>query len=261
MRLGLGYPGGQEEQAERVPELPAHHAVQYEVDGGVDQRQHVHHLAHVLIAIREEPLAQEQREQAEYALRELRDQEQHEHGQQHSGGPVRLAFLLGRLATGAGQLGPAPFGLEQRANQSQAEHGQRHARYDLDHHAVHPEIDVGQIRGRGQVADVHVVQRDVTQLLRTAAGDDSVARVAVGTVDMPRRQQRYRSVTLRVQRLLPGEQLKRQITRYAEHRTHHVAQRDRRQSGLHPTPYPVQLRMYYGHVPAKIRIQTKKPTI
>lgn len=209
-----------------------------------------------MIAVREEPLAQEQREQAEYALRELGDQEQHEHGQQHPGGPVRLAFLFGRLAPGAGQLGPAPFGLEQRANQPQAEHGQRHARYDLDHHAVHPEIDVGEVRGRGQIADVHVVQRHVAQLLWTAAGDHRVTHVAAGAVDVRRRQRR--SVTRRVQCLLPREQFERQITRYADHGTHHVAQRDCRQSGLHPTPYPVQLRMDYGHVPVKTRNKSVK---
>lgn len=62
-RVGhAGHPGGQKEQAERVAELPAHHAVQYEVDGRVDQRQHVHHLAHVLVTVLEERLAQEQRE-------------------------------------------------------------------------------------------------------------------------------------------------------------------------------------------------------
>lgn len=161
LRLGLGYPGRQEQQAERVPELSAHDAVQYEVDGRVDQGQHVHHLAHVLVAVLEEPLAEQQREQAEYALRELGDEEQHEHGQQHARGPVRLPFLVRRLPAGARQLGPAALRLQQRAYQPQAEHGQRHARYDLDYHAVHPEVDVGQVRGRGQVADVDVVQGDV----------------------------------------------------------------------------------------------------
>lgn len=33
LRLNLRDPGRQEEQAERVAELTAHHAVQYEVDG------------------------------------------------------------------------------------------------------------------------------------------------------------------------------------------------------------------------------------
>lgn len=36
LRLDLGDPGRQEEQAERIPELPTHHAVQYEIDGRVD---------------------------------------------------------------------------------------------------------------------------------------------------------------------------------------------------------------------------------
>jgi len=162
LRLNLGDPGRQEEQAKRVAELTAHHAVQYEVDGRIDQRQHVHYFTHVLVAVLEEPLAEQQREQAEYALRELGDQEQHEHGQQHPGGPIRLPLFVGRLAAAARQLGPAAFGLQQGAYQPQAEHRERHARYDLDDDAVHPKIYVSQVRGRGQVANVDVVQRDVT---------------------------------------------------------------------------------------------------
>lgn len=127
-RLHFGDPGRQEQQAERVAELSAHHAVQYEVYGRVDQGQHVHDLAHVLIAILEETFAQQQRKQAEYALWKLGDQEQHEHGQQHPGGPVRLPLLVSRFAPGPGQLGPAPFRLQQRADQPQAEHRERHAR-------------------------------------------------------------------------------------------------------------------------------------
>jgi len=211
-RLGRGHPGWQEQQAERVAELSAHHAVQYEIDGRVDQGQHVHDLAHVLVAVLEEPFAQQQREQAEYALRELGDQEQHKHGQQHPRGPVRLPLLVGRLAPRAGQLGPTPFRLQQRADQPQAEHRERHARQDLDDHAVHPEVDVSQVRGRGQVTDVHVVQRNVAQRRsghrrrrRPSARGDAADPSGAGAVD--RAVRRRRSVARRVQRFHPGEQV------------------------------------------------------
>lgn len=146
-----------EQLAERGAEHPVHAAVQYEVDGAVEQGQYVHHLAVLLVAVQEERLAPEADQQREQPLRELGDQEEHENGDEHLGGAVGAALRLRHLLLGgavlrqrigvvaAQHLLPA-LRLEQRADQPEADERQYGAGEQFYEDGVDPEVDLQQTR-------------------------------------------------------------------------------------------------------------------
>lgn len=168
-----------EDAIERLSELPAHGAVQDEVDCSVEQRQDVHQLAEVPVAVVEELVAQDAAQQREYPLRELRDQEEEEHREQHARRPVVLLAVRALLARGVFRAGARPvprdvavlrlevvaplLGAHQRPDELEAEDRERHARDELDDDAVRPEVDVLQEAAvrLGQLARAEQIEREL----------------------------------------------------------------------------------------------------
>lgn len=130
----------------------------------------------------EEGVTQHGVQEAHDALRELGDQEEQQHRQQHPGGAVRLLLLLKELAAlglrrgdhlavdyrlhiawrVAGEDLPPPFGLQEGADQAHGQDGQGEAGDQLDEDAVYQEGGVLQLAVvQGQGAVVQPVDGDV----------------------------------------------------------------------------------------------------
>lgn len=165
--MQIGENPGLEELAEGLAELLAHDAVEDEVDGAVDQGQDVHEVAEGGVARLEEVLAPDGAQQAEHALRQLRDDEEGEHGDQDVGGAVDaavLALLAAVLAAataaavhveqrvlvlvrGVGvalepELVAAHVGHAQGADEPAGDDGEDDAGHQLDDDEVRPEVQI-----------------------------------------------------------------------------------------------------------------------
>ena len=129
-----------EDLAEGGAEHSVHAAVKYEVDRSVQQGQHVHHVAEVLVTLQEEAFPPHADEEPEYSLGKLGEEEQQQDGDQHLGGSVGPSFRLGLLLRAivvefgrASVVGTqdlfAYFGFVQSPYQPYADHGQDAAGY------------------------------------------------------------------------------------------------------------------------------------
>lgn len=70
----------EEQRTERGAELFGHQAVEHEAHSGIDQCQQIHQFPERRITVGKEALLQHARQQTQQSLRELRDQEKHQHG-------------------------------------------------------------------------------------------------------------------------------------------------------------------------------------
>ncbi len=77
-----------EDSREGLSKLRTHGAIENEVDGGVEEGNEIHELSEWGVAVGKELVSVEGREEAEDPLRELRDEEEDENGEEHSGRPI-----------------------------------------------------------------------------------------------------------------------------------------------------------------------------
>lgn len=70
----------EEQRTERGAELFGHQAVEHKAHSGIDQCQQIHQFPERRITVGKEALLQHARQQTQQSLGELRDQEQHQHG-------------------------------------------------------------------------------------------------------------------------------------------------------------------------------------
>ena len=132
-----------EHSAERSAELFAHDAVQYKVDGTIDEHEYVEDVSqrHVYLV---EDVAVYSPEERQYALGELGDDEAHHDRDQHHrrtvvfAGPLRVVPTTSVRLELAALLGRDPH----RSDQQRAEHGEQDAWRHLEDDAEQPMVEV-----------------------------------------------------------------------------------------------------------------------
>ena len=127
------------QQQERLSELGAHGAVEDEVDAVVDESHHVHDVAQRHVHVAEEA-GLDEAEDEEEALRQLRDEEEHDDRDEHLGGPGVLVELGGVLGGHLEEVLPLLDLGSHLVQQQRAEHGDEETRHELPRDGVHPHV-------------------------------------------------------------------------------------------------------------------------
>jgi len=130
-RLAGGRRGPAEKQlAERLSELPAHRAVEDEVDGAVGEHGHVEHVAERHVDVVEDATV-DAAEERQHALRQLGGDEAQHDGDEHRR-RARVLSVAVRLLAATGR--PQPPALGGRASHRRHQQAAQHRQQDARHH-------------------------------------------------------------------------------------------------------------------------------
>ncbi len=109
-----------EDSREGLSKLRTHGAIENEVDGGVEEGNEIHELSEWGVAVGKELVSVEGREEAEDPLRELRDEEEDENGEEHSGRPISAFTSPTHHIPQWVQLGLSPLCLHEGMDETEA---------------------------------------------------------------------------------------------------------------------------------------------